>query len=208
MSRLKNELVYAWRVIFHPFDGFWSIKRERRGSLLSAMILLVLLCFTHVIRVRELGFLFTPVSGKETPLLSAVLEVLAPFFLWCVANWCLTTLMDGEGSFRDIVICTAYAFVPLMLLNLPITLFSRFSTLEESAFYQFFVFLAMGWSCLLLFFGNMTIHQYSLTKTVLTVLLSLLVMALIVFLAILFFDLLQQVFAFGYAVYKEVAFRL
>ena len=29
---LKEELLYAFHVIFHPFDGFWDLKHEKRGG--------------------------------------------------------------------------------------------------------------------------------------------------------------------------------
>lgn len=29
----REEIVYGFHVIFHPFDGFWDLKHERRGGM-------------------------------------------------------------------------------------------------------------------------------------------------------------------------------
>jgi len=33
MKQFWQELKYAFYVIVHPFDGFWCIKREGKGSI-------------------------------------------------------------------------------------------------------------------------------------------------------------------------------
>ena len=35
--RYVKELKYGFHVIFHPFNGFWELKREHRGSLAAAL---------------------------------------------------------------------------------------------------------------------------------------------------------------------------
>ena len=34
--------------------------------------------------------------------MSQIVSVLIPLFLFVTANWCLTTLFDGEGNYKDI----------------------------------------------------------------------------------------------------------
>jgi hypothetical protein len=56
--------------------------------------------------------------------------------------------MDGKGTFRDIIIATAYALVPFVLINLPLTFVSNYLTMEEGTFYHFFRIAAVLWSWL------------------------------------------------------------
>ena len=205
---LIKALRYSLRVIFHPFDGFWRLKHEKSGNLMSSMVLLALMLLTHIIRSYSTGYLYTNSSPEDLRLLQLTATVLLPFVLWCVANWCLTTLMSGEGSMRDIIIATAYALTPMILLNIPLTALSLFLTLDEQAYFTFINSLSMVWSGLLLFFGMMVTHQYEFGKTMFTTVLTLLAMAIIVFLAVLMVNLLQQVIQFGYSLYKEIAYRL
>lgn len=64
------------------------------------------------------------------------------------------------------------------------------------------------WMAFSLFAGVLTTHQYSLGKAVATVLMTLLGMLIIVFLALMFFNLLEPMFAFFVSYYKEVVYRL
>ena len=116
--------------------------------------------------------------------------------------------MEGEGSFRDIVITTAYALVPLVLIGLPSILLSRIINADEGAFYYFFSVVSMLWSGALILAGSTVTHQYSMGKTVFTSLLSVVGMGLMIFIGLLVFSLLQQMISFVYTIYREIAFRL
>lgn len=207
MSILMS-LKYSLHIIFHPFDGFWDLKHEKKGSLKSAFIILVLLCLVYIIRRQLTGILFFGRDKNDFSIFSELLSVSVPFFLWCVSNWCLTTLMDGEGSFKDIIITTAYALTPLIIINAPLILFSNLITLEEGAFYYFFATLSIIWSGALIILGTSVVHQYTLTKTLLTTILIIVGMGIILFIAMLFFNLLEQMYYFISTLYKEFTIRL
>lgn len=203
-----QSLRYSLYLIFHPFDGFWDLKHEKKGNLKTAMLIVAMVIVTFILRRQLTGFILNENKLRELNIIVEILSVVLPFFLWCVANWCLTTLMDGEGSFKDIVITSAYALVPLVLINIPLIIFSNVITLEEAAFYTFFDILSLAWTLLLLFLGTSVVHQYSLLKTFLTSICIVIGMGLIIFIALLFSSLLQQMYSFVYTIYKEIALRL
>ncbi|MBZ4666698.1 YIP1 family protein [Mahella sp.] len=207
-NKLLDSLGYSFHVIFHPFDGFWDLKHEKRGSLSAAFIIIILLIVTFVLRRQLTGFAFNTNNPKTLNIFTEIFSVVIPYGLWCVANWCLTTLMDGEGSFTDIVIATAYATVPLILINLPLIPFSHIITAEEGAFYTFFAQLAVFWCGLLIVLGTMVTHQYTIGKTIGTSLLTIVGMGIIIFIGLLVFDLLQQMITFVYTIYREITFRI
>src|SRR5690625_6544846 len=131
-----------------------------------------------------------------------------PFFLFCISNWAITTLMDGEGKFKEIIIVTAYALLPLVLvylINIPI---SNFITIEEAPIYYLVESAAMLWAIALLFIGIMTVHQYTVGKTVGTFIVTLIVIGIILFLGLLFLSLIQQMISFGETIYKEIIYLL
>src|SRR5699024_5477222 len=128
--------------------------------------------------------------------------------IWCVANWSITTLMDGEGKFKEIIIATAYALVPMIIIYVITTIMSQFITREEAAFYFFLDSFALMWFIFLLFVGIMTIHQYTVAKTIATFFLSFVVMGIIIFLGLLSFSLIQQIYAFVETIFREIAYRM
>ena len=206
--RYLDSLKFSFYVIFHPFKGFWDLKHEKRGSMAAAMTFIVLLIVTYILRRQYTGFIFNQNDPKELNVFVEIISVLLPFFLWVTANWCITTLMEGEGSYRDIVIATAYALVPLILINLPLIPLSRIINIEEGAFYYFFGSISVLWTGILILAGASVTHQYTMTKTVFTSILSVVGMGLMIFIGLLVFSLLQQMISFVYTIYREIAFRL
>ena len=64
------------------------------------------------------------------------------------------------------------------------------------------------WSIVLMISAMKAVHQYSLTKTIVSIVLTLVAMLLILFLAILLLSLFQQVYVFVYTVYTEISYRI
>ena len=115
--------------------------------------------------------------------------------------------MQGEGTFKDIVMTAGYACLPFVLIPLPVAIISNISTYTESVYLDAANYLALIWFALLLFFGIMTVHQYSLGKMVGTAVVTAVAMAAIIFLCLLFYNLFSQLVGFVYSLYKEIALR-
>lgn len=199
---------FPMHLIVHPFDGFWDLKYEGKGKVKVALIIVFVLFLTFVLQRQFAGFLVNYNDPRTLNSLAELQYVILPFFLWCIAGWSITTLMEGEGKFREIVMATAYSLVPIILIYLPMTLISRFLTVEESSFYYLFNTFAIIWFLYLLFVGTMTVHQYTPAKTILTMLLTVLTMGIMVFLGTLVFSLIQQMIEFIVNIYRELVFRI
>lgn len=207
-TTLKEELCYSWRAIFHPINGFWEIKREKRGSMRAAWILLALAVVAFCFQSTGTAYLFNNVAAEEISLVQQAANVLLPVLLWVLASWAFTTLMSGEGSMKDIFIALCYGLVPMIILLIPVTIASNFCSLDEGPFLTFFTSLAYGWMGLLVVFGSMVVQDYTFSKNLLTVILSLLGMAAIMFIVLLLISLTGKMFGFLATLYQEVAYRL
>lgn len=206
--QIKNSLKYSLYVIFHPFNGFWELKREKKGSPWSVFIILTTLIILLCLKQQFTGFILNPNVGNSPFSLILQIEiVLIPFLLWCVSNWSITTLVDGEGTFKDIAITTAYSLIPIILFTIPLIIMSRFITFEESQMYDLLFAISLIWSAFLLLTGIMTIHQFSLTKTLITILIAIVGMLVISFIILLFFALISQVYNWAYLIYREISLR-
>ncbi len=201
-----RELKYGFHVILRPFDGFWDLKREHRGSFRAALTFVAIVVFLTTFEKQTTGFLFNPVRLTDINVVVDILTVGMVYVLWCVSNWCLTSLMDGEGGMRDIFIAMGYALLPMILIRLPMVLLSLVFTQEEGTFYYVLDVFSYLWTGFLVFFGVMITHQYSFKKTVLTCLCTVLGMAIILFIGLLFFNVIQQMITFGVTIYREIRF--
>ncbi|MNF06216.1 hypothetical protein D3C80_2061220 [compost metagenome] len=65
----------------------------------------------------------------------------------------------------------------------------------------------MIWFVFLLFVGNMTVHQYTPSKTIGVILLTIIAMGFMAFIGLLFFSLVQQIIAFVSVIYQEIVMR-
>ncbi|MFD0710706.1 Yip1 family protein [Paenibacillus sp. GCM10027626] len=203
----QDFLKFPFHLIFHPFDGYWDLKYEGKGRMKVALSILLMLVAAIIIMRQYSGFLVNFADPRSFNSLNEMLYVLIPFALWTVSNWSLTTLMDGEGTFRNIVMATAYALLPMILIFLPSTLISNFMTPQETSFYYLFHTVAVIWFVWLLFIGTMTVHQFTVSKTLITMALTVVVMGIIIFLGLLFINLVQQMTDFVFNLYKEYTLR-
>ena len=204
-----QHLPYAFYVQIHPFDGFFRLKADPRHVSVPCSTLLFVLCgLSAVMRNRMLSFMFqNSVEGYWDPFLDFLVTVL-PYLLWVISNWCFTSLMDGDGSFRDIYCATGVALIPLTIVNFLQIPLSYMVTLSESTIYDFLGAFALVYTYLMLFAGMMTTHQYSVGKSIITTVLTIVGMAMIVFIVLLMVYLVQQMYGFGDSLYSEIAFRL
>lgn len=208
LKRIWHGLKFALKIPVSPIQGYWDLKNEKRGNLPTAIILVVLLLLSYLVMYQYTGFPFNERDPRTINILSESISILIPIFLWVTINWSLTTLMNGKGTFKDIFIATAYAFVPLILVLAPLTIASNYLTLDEGAFYYLIFAIAMVWSVALLFLGSMVIHDYSLGSAVGVTILIMVGIGITLFIALLFVDIVLQLFAFVGEVYREFVFRL
>lgn len=204
---LLNSLRYSLHVIFHPFDGFWDLKHEKRGNYKTAFVFLLLLVITIITRKQLTGFIVEPSNVSYLDIISQFLLVIIPFFLWCISNWSITTLVDGEGKFGDIVITSAYALVPFILLSIPNLIISNIITIKEIDLYNTLNYIGIGWSALLLFIGIMTIHRFTVKKTIITIFIAVVAMLIIITLFVVFISIIQNLFNFIVMLFQEFSLR-
>ena len=153
------------------------------------------------------GYVLNPRANYST-LWVQIIGVMVPFLLFVTANWCLTTLFEGEGSFKDIFIATSYSLVPVPMLVIPATFASNFVINTEAQIVGLVVTIAMVWMGLLIFFGTMVTHDYSLGRNVLTFFGTIIGMALIIFVTVLFSTLVGKIISLITNIIVEIQYRV
>ena len=202
-----EELIYVFHLVFHPFDGFWDLKHEKRGSVRAATTILSITIVAFFYQAIGRGYMFNPRDNYST-IFVQVLALLVPVLLWVISNWCLTTLFDGEGSLRDIYIATCYSLAPLPLFVIISTILTNVFTTSEGGMVNLLVSFGWIWVIILLFFGMSVTHDYSITKNIVTTLGTILAMAVIMFIAILFSSLVIKMVTFVIAIFTEIGNRI
>ena len=129
------------------------------------------------------------------------------FFIWNAANYLISTISDGEGRVRDVVIGTAYSLWPYALFALPIALISNVLTMNEVFIYSFSLNLVWVWTGIMFFIMVKEVHNYTFSETVRNVLVTIFTMGLFLLTGYILFVLFNQLFDFVSAIFQEVRLR-
>jgi hypothetical protein len=208
IAKVGRTLKYALYMPTHPFDGSWDLTHEGRGSIAAANIIVVLCLLEEIMRSTLTNFQFIDINMNDFNSIMVILRVLLPLALLVVANWSLTTLMDGKGKMFEIYMVTSYALTPYIIINFVTIIFSHFITADEGSLYYLLNTVSVIWSALLILAGMMQVHNYTPGKTVGSSLLTIIGMGIMVFIFLMFFTLISDAIAYFVSLYKEIVFRL
>lgn len=205
---MKDKIKYSFYTLSHPFDGFYTIRYHGEGSVLLATIYILFWITSNILKHEVTSFLYNETALQLINVRQEINKILILTILFCLGNWSITTLMEGKGRLRDIYIVFGYACLPISLINIPLAFVSTWLTYSESIYYNLLIAFGWLWFFFLLFTGIMTIHQYSLSKMLVTTVLTVIAMLVLAFIYLLFFNLISQFITFMTAIYQEISFRI
>ena len=188
-------------------DSYYALRRESKGSVLSATVLYAVFAVVNVSSAFVTGFLFSTVDPTTFSLGMNLVTLFAPLFLWVLANYLVSSISDGEGRLRDVYTGTVYALAPLIIFLLPLSLVTRALTLNERFVWDFGMNILLAWSGLNLFLMVKEVHGYRVGETVRTILVTLFAMAIFALAAFVLYILVDQVRDFVYSIVQEVRIR-
>lgn len=201
----------AWKwpfyIMRHPFEGFEDLRWKKAYNMKVALVIVALLFIVSVCSELMTGFLFNTAAVKIFNIVPIIIRTIVIFFTWVIGNWALCTLFDGEGTMKNICVNTAYALVPYIIGQVINIILSNCLLRTESAFITFVSYVTILWTVVLLISGMKTVHQYSIPKTLLFMLITILAMVVILILLVLLVSLFQQVYVFIYSIYTELLYR-
>lgn len=194
---------YAFYIILHPFDGFWDLKYHKKNSFAAANIILLLFCIVYVLKATLTSYLFGYDNPELVNVFTKILSVVVPIAVWSVLNWSLSTLFDGKATMKQIWIQTIYSLVPVLLINIPLIILSYVLSGEEAMFYTVLSNVGVYWALALIVIGNMEIQDYTIGKTIIISIFTLLGILAVIFIGVIIFSTLQQLVSFVTTVFLE-----
>lgn len=202
-SVLEGKYTAPFFTMLHPIDGFEKLKQQKRWSLPLAIGILAVLFLVLTAEWFFTGFSFNTNRALDYNVFITLLQAFLIVGVAAIANWAVCTLIEGKGRLTDIFCMLSYSLLPFIFSILASIALSNVMTLEEGALLTAVEMLGIAWSAVLIFTGFMTIHQFSFKKTVLSIIMTVIGIAVIIFLAILFVGLLQQVISFFKSIWSE-----
>jgi tetratricopeptide (TPR) repeat protein len=199
---------YPFYLMLHPFKGWEELKHDNKGSVLYANIIVLLSFVMSIFEYQYTGFIFNGNRLDQMNIFVLFGSTVGVFVLWCIANWSMSALMDGKGTFREVWIYTAYSLMTSVLWSIPIILLSNVLTRDEGFFLSLVVYAVQGITYLNLLLAVKAMHQYTLRKTIGSILLTAIGIVLIVIIGLLFVSLFTQMWSLITTVTREIMMRI
>jgi len=199
---------YVKHCLFHPFDGFYEAKNRGKGSLLAATVIIALYCILDCFEVQYTGFIMNLNQISRMNSVTIFISALTVLLLAVISNWTITTLFDGKGKLKDIYMVLGYSLAPMVMIDFCVVIASNFVIEEEAMILTAIRWMGVAWSAFLIVTGLCTIHEFSLAKTLVTILATLAAALIILFLLVLFISLVEQMVQFIYIFSKEFMRRI
>lgn len=203
----KEKWSYLKYTISHPMDGYYWIRHRDRGSVPIAILLVILFSISFTSNRLLAGFVVNDLDPRGIDSLFELLGVLSFYLILCVSNWSVTCLMGGEGRMKDIAIAIGYGTAPITVMLVIGTVVSQFVADNEQAFYTLIVAVGIAYGLIMMLIGIMQVHNYTLGKTLLTLIITFVAMLIIIFLLLLLSNLIGMVYNFFHSIYTELIFR-
>ena len=108
---------------------------------------------------------------------------------------------------QQIMCVTAYALVPYIISQVVYIFASNILTRQEGTILSFISGLGVVWSAVLIISAMKAVHQYTMPKTILAIIFTVVAMVIIVLVLILLISLFQQIVMFVYSIYTELMYR-
>ena len=204
----KESLRYCLFTTRRPLVGFWDLIHEKRGSMAAAHTIVAFAVIVEILRLTVTNFQFILIYMEAFNMFMVIAQVILPIFLWSIANWSLTTLMDGKGRLAHIYMGTAYAMTPMIIINAALIPISHVITVDEGALYWTAQSIGMFYFVALLMCAMMEIHDYTMAKTILSSILSVVAIGIIILVFVMFFAVVSDGVAYFVSLAQELIFRM
>ncbi|XEC96368.1 YIP1 family protein [Paenibacillus tarimensis] len=203
-----NTIRMMRQVLLHPYDFYYDIQEPGRIKWSQGVVLILLVYAVKMLSLLVVSYTFQTREPYEISYVFEFVWIVVPWITWCLSNWGVSAILDGEGKFKEIFVGSVFALVPYILLIVPITLITNVLSLSEQSLYTSLTSLTLIWCGWLLLVKVKIIHDFELGKLLWITFISLLGMAIIWFVGVLMFGLINQLINFFTDLVKEMNFRM
>jgi len=204
----KEDFRLIFKVIKHPIDTFYDIRRENKGHMVTAFVLYVVEFAIFLAYFLGSGFILIGNSAQDASVLFLTCMFWAPIMLFVVSNFLVCEVGEGKARFRDVFISTAYVLAPFVVLMPFMILISHIITGNELALLELAMIGMLIWVVVNLLIATKEIHVFEMGEAIKHLLITAFLMAVIVLALSLIYLLCEEMIDMVISVIKEVYYRV
>ena len=133
LRELTTDVLFFLR---HPIDGVYYLKIGQRGSVTAASILYLTALLVYMVCRGLTSFVFGGGYSYYNDPFAILLIVIVPSVLFLAGSYLISSIHDGEGSFRAVYVAFGYCLSMFILCWPILTLLSHAFTLTEIFIYR------------------------------------------------------------------------
>ncbi len=202
-----NTLRMIHQVVVHPYEFYHDIQGKQRIGWYQGLLIVLLTFAAKMFSILITGYSFQSRLSHEISMFHEFVWLIVPWLTWCISNWGVSTILDGEGKFKEIFVGSAFALVPYMLFVIPVTLLTLVLSLDEASTYNMLSKVLILWVAWLILMKVKILHDFEFKKVIFITLLSVIGIAIIWFVGILLFGISNQFVSFFVDLLKELRLR-
>ena len=204
----KDDTKMLLRVLKHPVDTFYDIRRENKGHMITAFVLYLVEYGLFMAYFLGSGFVLIGNSAQDASVAFLSCIFWAPVLLFNISNYLVAEVGEGKARFRDVFISTAYMLAPFVVFMPLVILLSHMVTGNELALLQLGIIAIVGWVVVNLVICTMQIHMFEIGEALTHLLITAFLMAVVVLAGSLIYMLCDEIINIIVAVTKEVYYRV
>ncbi len=204
---IEDYIKFPLRIMSHPVQAYTEFKEDKKAKMSVAIIMLIIASVVSMIQYLYTGPVLNVNDPTKFNSLTTIIYTMCPVIILSVANWSITTLMNGKGKMSEIFMMGCYSYFPTIVCGIIGVIASNFVTEDEALLVNIVYIVGYALMAYMIFMGLICLHEYGIFKTFATILLTILATCVIAFVALLIFDLSQQIYGFLYSLYKEIVTR-
>jgi hypothetical protein len=201
---------FAWR----KNQGYLGVLLARiyhlrqRAGLWAVPVLLGLAILSWMLSLSALSFQYRTRRPEEIRILIESVKIIIPWLSWCISASMVGEIFFGEGTLRKILIGSAWALWPFIILPIPINLLTNIMTRDEISLYHTAWAIISGLLVLQFLLVIKNIHNFELGQSISILLLTLVGIIVLWVLTGLVYALTAEIFRFFGDLILEIYVRL
>lgn len=200
-----GDLQYAFKIATHPVDRYYDIRIRKKGSVLGATVIYLLMFLSFMLYQTKKGFIYQTVAVEDMDINAIVIGFFAIIGLFILCNYLVASIKDGDGSFKQVYMIPAFGCMPAMIALLMVTVMSHGLTANEAFMLDVVMNAGIIWSLILIFVGLMTVHDYTVKETIVSLIITLVFIIIIAVVSIVIIIMWDQLWGFLKTVGEEMA---
>lgn len=204
----KSDFQMLFKILKHPIDTFYEIRRENKGHMITAFALYMIEYFILLGFCLGSGFVLIGNSAQDVSVVFLTCIFWVPVMLFVISNFLVCEVGEGKARFRDVFISTAYVLAPFTIFMPFVILISHLVTGNELSLLQLAMVGLLGWVIVNLLIATKEIHVFEMGEAIVHLLITAFLMAVIVLAVSLIFMLCEEMIEMIISVIKEVYYRV